>query len=129
MVFSWTGGSGRGSRRGPGREGGASAELTHPGRREDLSHQAHAAVDSHRLAVGDRDACRLLAAMLQSEKAEVGEVGDVDRAGRADSEDSTHQLCKRPPSQASRISASDTFSWPSSSSTSPPVRPSSEISI
>ena len=44
---------------------------------EDLGDQAHVLVDQDLAAVADRDAGRLLAAVLQGVEAEVGELGDV----------------------------------------------------
>ena len=53
---------------------------------EDLGDQAHVLVDHDPVAVADRDAGRLLAAVLQCVQAEVGELGDVLTRG-PDAED------------------------------------------
>ena len=58
---------------------------------EDLGDQAHVLVDQDLAAVADRDAGRLLAAVLQGVEAEVGELGDV-LAGRPDAEDAARVL-------------------------------------
>ena len=50
---------------------------------EDLGDQAHVLVDEDLLAVADRDAGRLLAAVLQGVEAEVGELGDLGVASGA----------------------------------------------
>ena len=44
---------------------------------EHLRHQPHVLVDDQPGAVGDRDAGRLLPAMLQREEGEEGEAGDI----------------------------------------------------
>ena len=64
-------------------------QAAHQRGREHLRHQPHAAVNSDLLAVSDRDARRLLAAMLEGEEPEVSQVGDVDARG-VDPEDATH---------------------------------------
>ena len=53
---------------------------------EDLVDEAELRVDEEALAVADRDAGRLLAAVLEGVEAEVGELGDV-LAGRVYAED------------------------------------------
>ena len=53
---------------------------------EDLRDQPHVLVDQDLAAVADRDAGRLLAAVLQRVETEVGQLGDV-LAGRPDAED------------------------------------------
>ena len=58
---------------------------------EDLRDQAHVLVDEDLAAVADRDAGRLLAAVLQGVEAEVGQLGDV-LAGRPDPEDAAGVL-------------------------------------
>ena len=58
---------------------------------EDLGDQAHVLVDEDLLAVGGRDAGRLLPAVLQRVEAEVGELGDV-LAGGPDAEDAAGVL-------------------------------------
>ena len=79
----WSSGSGRS--RG-GRCSDASVRLV-----EDLGDQAHVLVDQDLPAVADRDAGRLLAAVLQGVEAEVGQLGDV-LAGGPDAEDATGVL-------------------------------------
>ena len=62
---------------------------------EDLRDQAHVLVDQDLRAVADRDAGRLLAAVLQRVEAEVGELGDLGgRPGppRPDAEDAAGVL-------------------------------------
>ena len=56
---------------------------------EDLRDQAHVLVDQDLPAVADRDAGRLLAAVLEGVEPEVGQLGDV-LARRPDAEDPTH---------------------------------------
>ena len=58
---------------------------------EDLGDQAHVLVDHDLVAVADRDAGRLLAAVLQGVEAEVGELGDL-LAGGPDPEDAAGVL-------------------------------------
>ena len=58
---------------------------------EDLGHQSHVLVDQDLPAVADRDAGRLLPAVLQGVEAEVGELGDV-LAGGPDAEDAARVL-------------------------------------
>ena len=58
---------------------------------EDLGDQAHVLVDQDLAAVADRDAGRLLAAVLERVEAEVGELGDV-LAGGPDAEDAAGVL-------------------------------------
>ena len=58
---------------------------------EDLRDQAHVLVDQDLAAVADRDAGRLLAAVLQGVEAEVGQLGDV-LAGGPDAEDAAGVL-------------------------------------
>ena len=58
---------------------------------EHLGHQAHVLVDEQPLAVGGRDAGRLLPAVLQGVEPVVGELGDV-LAGGPDAEDATGVL-------------------------------------
>ena len=58
---------------------------------EDLRDQAHVLVDEDPAAVADRDAGRLLAAVLEGVEAEVGELGDL-LAGRPDPEDAAGVL-------------------------------------
>ena len=58
---------------------------------EDLRDQAHVLVDQDLAAVADRDAGRLLAAVLQGVEAEVGQLGDV-LAGGPDPEDAAGVL-------------------------------------
>jgi hypothetical protein len=53
---------------------------------EDLADQAHVLVDQDVVAVADRDAGGLLAAMLLGEEPEVGEPGDLF-PGRPDTEE------------------------------------------
>jgi hypothetical protein len=55
---------------------------------EDLRDQTHVLVDQHLVAVADRDARGLLAAVLQGVEAEVRELGDFF-AGGPDAEDAT----------------------------------------
>jgi hypothetical protein len=57
---------------------------------KDLRHEAHVAEHREPAAVGDRDARRLLPAMLQREEAEVRDTRDV-AAGCADAEDAAHR--------------------------------------
>ena len=74
---------------------------------EDLRDQAHVLVDQDLPAVADRDAGRLLAAVLQGVEPEVGELGDV-LAGGPDPEHAAGVLgslvlgveCQRQPSVA-----------------------------
>ena len=56
---------------------------------EDLRDQAHVLVDEDLPPVADRDAGRLLAAVLEGVEPEVGQLGDV-LARRPDAEDPTH---------------------------------------
>ena len=58
---------------------------------EDLRDQAHVLVDEDLAAVADRDAGRLLAAVLEGVETEVGELGDV-LAGGPDAEDAAGVL-------------------------------------
>ena len=58
---------------------------------EDLRDQAHVLVDQDLAAVADRDAGRLLAAVLEGVEAEVGQLGDV-LARRPDAEDAAGVL-------------------------------------
>ena len=58
---------------------------------EDLRDQAHVLVDQDLAAVADRDAGRLLAAVLEGVEAEVGELGDV-LTGGPDTEDAAGVL-------------------------------------
>ncbi len=58
---------------------------------EDLRDQAHVLVDEDLVAVADRDAGRLLAAVLQGVQAEVGELGDLFTGG-PDAEDAAGVL-------------------------------------
>src|SRR5690606_22589052 len=58
---------------------------------EDLRHQTHVLVDEDLLAVADRDAGGLLAAVLQGVDAEVRQLGDV-LTGRPHAEDTTGVL-------------------------------------
>ena len=58
---------------------------------EDLRDQAHVLVDQDLAAVADRDAGRLLAAVLQGVEPEVGQLGDV-LPGRPDTEDAAGVL-------------------------------------
>ena len=58
---------------------------------EDLRDQAHVLVDQDLAAVADRDAGRLLAAVLEGVEAEVGQLGDV-LARRPDPEDAAGVL-------------------------------------
>ena len=58
---------------------------------EDLRDQAHVLVDQDLAAVADRDAGRLLAAVLQGVEPEVGELGDVLARG-PDAEDAAGVL-------------------------------------
>ena len=58
---------------------------------EDLGDQAHVLVDQDLAAVADRDARRLLPAVLQRVEAEVGELGDV-LARSPDAEDAAGVL-------------------------------------
>ena len=67
---------------------------------EDLRDEAHVAKHGQALAVGHRDAGRLLSAVLEREEGEVGEAGDV-ALGRVDPEDAAHQSAT-PASYASR---------------------------
>ena len=57
---------------------------------EDLRHEPHVAQRGEPAFVGDRDAGRLLAAMLEREQSEVGQACDV-ALGRPDSEQAAHQ--------------------------------------
>ena len=65
---------------------------------EDLRDEAHVAEHGQPAAVGDGDAGRLLAAVLEREEAEVREARDV-ALGRADAEDAAH-LEESPPRPA-----------------------------
>ena len=56
---------------------------------EDLRHEAHVAQRREPARVGDGDARRLLAAVLQREEAEVRDARDV-ALRRADAEDAAH---------------------------------------
>ena len=56
---------------------------------EDLGHEPHLAQRRDPAAVGDGDAGRLLAPVLQGEEAEVGEPRDVARLG-TDTEHTAH---------------------------------------
>ena len=68
----------------------ALAQLFEPGRGEDVGHESHVAMHTHGFPVGNGDARRLLAAVLQRKETEVGEVRHVDALLGADSENSTH---------------------------------------
>src|SRR5256885_388383 len=57
---------------------------------EDLGDEAHVAQDGQAALVGDGDAGRFLAAVLEGEEAEEGDAGDV-AVGSADAEDAAHQ--------------------------------------
>ena len=72
------------------RDDRALAQLLELGRREDVGDKTHVAMHAHRRAVRNGDPRRLLAAVLQREKAEIGDVRHVDTLLGADSENSTH---------------------------------------
>ena len=72
-------------------DGQVPAQRLEGGLVEDLRDQAHVLVDQDLPAVADRDAGRLLAAVLQRVEPEVGELGDV-LAGGPDSEDAAGVL-------------------------------------
>jgi hypothetical protein len=59
---------------------------------EGLGDEAKLLVDDHRLSVRDRDACRLLTAVLQGVKTVIGETSHVF-AGGIDAYDSTSVPC------------------------------------
>ena len=42
-----------------------------------LKYQSHLAIECHFAAIGDRDACALLASMLEREQPEVRQAGDI----------------------------------------------------
>ena len=84
---------GAGAGRGVARvaDGEVALERGQRGLVEDLGDQAHVLVDQDLAAVADRDAGRLLAAVLQGVEAEVGELRDV-LAGGPDPEDAARVL-------------------------------------
>src|SRR5918997_874601 len=73
---------------------GTPASAARGGLVEDLADQAQVLVDDDRGAVGDGDARRLLAAVLQGVETEVGQLGDL-LPRRPDAEDATGVLGSR----------------------------------